>query len=482
MGPIFELPIRLPAKGSRALLRELHRQLRAAIIDGRLKPGSRLPASRALAAALGVSRNTTVAAYDLLLSEGYLESRPGAGTYVATALPQKARRRTRGGSRAAVDPRLAGIWREPPALLQPAPGGPYRFDFRLGHPDIRLFPFQVWRRLSARALRAASRAPAVYGEPEGRPALREAIARYVSFARAVASRPEDVVVTAGAQQAFDLIARILVVPGQTVVAVEDPGYTPLRLAFAAAGAKLAAVPVDGEGLIVDRLPANARVVCVTPSHQFPLGPAMSPRRRAALLDFARAHGVSVVEDDYDSEFRYAGRPLDALQTLDRAECVFYVGTFSKSLFPALRIGFVVPPPWARRALLAAKQLGDWHAPSLVQDTLADFIAEGHLARHIRKIRRIYGERRLSLLAALVRHCGGALEPIEGIAGLHLAARLRSPLRGSEVTMRAASVGIGLESLGRYSVSSRVDALGFGYGLIRAEEIDEAVRRLAPCLA
>jgi GntR family transcriptional regulator/MocR family aminotransferase len=442
-----------------------------------LQPGLRLPATRALATALGVSRNTAVAAYDLLLSEGYLVARQGAGTYVANALPRPSRLKNPARESVA-DRRLSSLWRGHAESLNAPLSIPYRFDFRLGVPDHTLFPFEIWRRLSARALRTMSKAPTAYAEPEGRPDLREAIAHHVSFTRAVACQAKDIVVTCGAQQAFDLLARVLVTPGRTDVAIEEPGYPPLRAAFAAAGADIVAVPVDGEGLMVDQLPASTRVVCVTPSHQFPLGTAMSPRRRAALIDFAGAHGAVVIEDDYDSEFRFAGRPLDALQTLDRAESVFYVGTFSKSMFPALRLGFVVAPPWARSALVRAKQLTDWHAPLVAQDTLAAFIAEGHLARHIRKMRRVYGERRATLLDALACRCGDRIAPIPAAAGLHVSVRLNAQLRAGVLSARAAEIGIGLEPLDRYAVMKpEPNGLAFGYGMIQADRIDEAIGRL-----
>jgi GntR family transcriptional regulator/MocR family aminotransferase len=302
MDPIFDLAITLPARGSRTLLRALHWQMRSAILDGRLQPGLRLPATRALAALLGVSRNTAVAAYDLLLSEGYLAARPGAGTYVAYASPRSTSRAVAPGD-SATDARLNPFWRSAPRLLSSTPSTTCRFDFRVGLSDKSAFPFQVWRRLSARALRALSKAPAAYADPQGRASLREAIATHVSFARAVACRADDVVVTAGAQQAFDLLARVLVTPGRTTVAVEDPGYPPISTAFASNGANVVPVAVDREGLIVEQLPPQTRVVCVTPSHQFPLGHAMSLRRRVALLDFARIRGAVVIEDDYDGEFR-----------------------------------------------------------------------------------------------------------------------------------------------------------------------------------
>ena len=478
MHPILELAITLPPKGSRELLRALHQQLRAAIFDGRLQPGLRLPATRVLAASLGVSRNTVIAAYDLLLSEGYAAVRPGSGAYVASMLPQPVDAIAASDR----DPRLAPIWRDIAATPGPARPASYRFDFRAGLPGTAAFPFPIWRRLSARALRGLSKAPSAYAEPEGRLSLREAIAKHISFARAVACRADDVVVTAGAQQAFDLLARILVIPGETVVALEDPGYPPLRAAFTASGAVIAAVPVDGEGLMVDRLPANARVICVTPSHQFPLGVAMPPRRRMALLEFAQSHGAVVIEDDYDGEFRFGGRPLDALRTLDRAGSAFYTGTFSKSLFPELRLGFVVAPPWARPALVRAKQLADWHSPVLAQDTLAAFIAEGHLARHIRKMRKIYGGRRAALLQALARHCGGLLEPIPAVAGLHLAAHLTAPIPVNDLVAKAVEAGIGVAPLDRVAATETSPrGLIFGYGMIEAEQIDEAIRRLAQAM-
>jgi GntR family transcriptional regulator/MocR family aminotransferase len=475
MDPIFELPIRLPARDSRGLLRALHTQLRAAILDGRLQPGLRLPSTRAFASAFGVSRNTAVAAYDLLLSEGYLLARRGAGAYVATVMPQRRERRTPLHD----DMRkrcLNAFWHTSAQPAQPPARIAMRHDFQLGIPELEHFPFDVWRRLSVRAMRALSKLPAVYAQPQGRAELREAIAKHVSFARAVACGADDVVVSAGAQQAFDLLARILVTPGKTVVAVEEPGYPPLRTAFAAAGAKLVPVPVDAHGLIVERLPRDARVICVTPSHQFPLGVAMSAQRRAALLEFAQARGAVVIEDDYDGEFRFGGRPLDALQTLDRAESVFYVGTFSKSLFPALRLGYVVTPPWARDALVAAKQCSDWHSPLEAQDTLAAFIAEGHLARHIRKMRRVYDARRNLLLAILERDFSRWIEPIPASAGLHLSAFAAASIDVDAIVEQARQQGVGLRAFRNPGRPAR-QGLVFGYGAIDERGIAAGLERL-----
>jgi GntR family transcriptional regulator/MocR family aminotransferase len=473
----FEFPLDLPPRGSRQRLHALHAQLRAAILDGRLAAGLRLPATRELAVALGFSRNTVVAAYERLLSEGYLEARQGAGNFVAAlGAPRRSTPAADGADR-----RLAAPWRGVGARTAAA-GDTVPCDFRLGSPDARQFPFDVWRRLSMRAWRAASRAAPVYGAPQGQPALREAIARHVAFARAVACGPDDVIVTRGAQQAFDLLARVLVTPGRTVVAVEEPGYPPLREAFAAAGAKLVGVPVDAEGLVVERLPAQARVIYVTPSHQFPLGVTLSPRRRAALLAFAQAHGATVIEDDYDSEFRYGERPLDALQTLDRAGSVCYVGTFSKCLFPALRLGYAVAPAWLAPALARARQLADGYGDPAAQETLAAFIAEGHLARHVRRMRRVYAQRRERLLEALGRHGHGRLQVWPSGAGLHLAVQLPREVRAAELVAQAAAQGIHLEAIGSYALERpAANGLAFGYGRVEAAAIDEAVRRIARLL-
>jgi len=480
ISPDFDLAIDLPDRASRQVGRDLHRQLRTAIVGGRLQPGVRLPASREMAAVLGVSRNTVVAAYDLLLSEGYVSAHGRGGTIVADVLSSRLREGAapKGPRR---DPRLAPAWRA--ASLTPADArAACRYDFTVGIPDCSEFPFDVWRRLTARAIRSVSRSREWYGESDGRPALREAIAGHVSFARAIACAPDEVVVTAGAQQAFDLLARILVSPGETIVAVEEPGYPPLQNALAAAGAKLALVPVDDEGIRVDRLPKGTKAICVTPSHQFPLGVHLSLARRTALLEFARDNRAVVIEDDYDGEFRFAGRPLDALKTLDHGESVFYVGTFSKSLFPALRLGFVIAPAWARHALVAAKQLTDWNAPPVAQEALAAFIAEGHLARHVRKMRRIYGERRDVLETALARFCGDKVEIVGIGAGMHLAARLDDAVPAAGLVERAEAAGIALSSVRRFAAGgAKANGLMLGYGAIDARRIGDAVRRLARVL-
>jgi GntR family transcriptional regulator / MocR family aminotransferase len=467
----------LPRPGSRALLRTVHAQLRAAVVDGRLQAGIRLPSTRALAAAYGVSRNTAVAAYDLLLSEGYLSTRRGSGTFVAKNLPLPPRRRAT-PARVATDRRLSPHWR---GCSLPGAGNAsplMRYAFQIGVPDPHDFPFDVWRRLSGRVLRRARTAPLAKPDPQGRLGLRRAIAQHVSFARAVACGPDDILVTAGAQQAFDLLARVLVTPGRTMVALEDPGYPPLRAAFGAAGARIAAVPVDAEGLIVDRVPRPARVVCVTPSHQFPLGTVMSAGRRTAVLELARANGAVVIEDDYDGEYRFVERPLDALQTLDRRESVFYVGTFSKILLPDLRLGYIVAPGWALAALIAAKQIVDGQCNTLAQDSLADLIAEGHLARHVRRMQRLYRQRRETLLAGLRSDFARWLEPVPSVAGLHVAAVLKGPITEATVVARARHLGVGVEGLhGYYAGRAPTPGLLLGYGAIRERSIPEGLALL-----
>ena len=477
MDPIFELSLVLPTRDSRDLLRALHHQLRAAIVNGKLQPGLRLPATRKLATLAGVSRNTAVAAYELLQSQGYITIRLGAGAYV-TDQDSQPMRRSPSISDSKTDSRLVAFWRNPPSL--PAPFlPPYRFDFRVGLSDQSAFPFQVWQRLLLRSQRTLSKAPTFYSDPQGQSTLRNMIATHVSTIRAVAVLADDIVVTAGTQQALDILARILVTAGQTTVAFEDPGYSPARIAFAAAGANVVTVPVDENGIIVEKIPPETHIIYVTPTHQFPLGYTLSIARRVALLNFAHIHGGVIIEDDYDSEFRYKGRPHDALQNLDHNESVFYIGTFSKSLFPSLRLGFVLTPPWAKHAVVEAKRFSDWHSPILEQETLAAFIEEGHLARHIRKMRKVYEERHTILTNALKRHCGDLLEPIPAVCGLHLTALVKANFQATAIAAQADKIGMGLYSLDRYPIAGNgPNGFAFGLGMIRAEQIEEAVGYLA----
>jgi GntR family transcriptional regulator/MocR family aminotransferase len=483
MEPLLPIGIHLPERGRRTLLHDLHRQLRSAIVEGRLRPGLRLPSTRSIAEGYGVSRNTAVAAYDLLLSEGYIVARRGSGTQVAVTLPKATSVPATGKARSSKTQRVVPFWRSArTASNEDAPAAP-GWAFRLGLPDAESFPVEVWRRLSIRASRSMRTAEGLETNLQGLAALREAIAGHVSFTRAVACAPEDIIVTAGAQQAFDLLARVLVVPRRTCVALEDPGYPPLRAAFEAACGKVVAVPVDHDGLIVDKLPRNADIVCVTPSHQFPLGCVLSAQRRAELLDFAQSRDGVIIEDDYDGEFRYTDRPLDALQTLDRQESVFYVGTFSKSLLPTLRLGYVVAPPWARAPLLAAKAVSEGSCCGLTQGILALLITGGHLARHVRKMQPIYGHRRQILLDTLHRDLSRWLEPMPSAAGLHVAAALKVPLNDKAVEAAALRQGIGVRALSAFSSRrGSPTGLAFGFGAISDSDIAQGLVALSRVLA
>jgi GntR family transcriptional regulator/MocR family aminotransferase len=284
-----------------------------------------------------------------------------------------------------------------------------------------------------------------------------------------------VLVTAGAQQAFDILARSLVRPGETVVAIEDPGYPPMRVAFAAAGARLVPVPVDQEGLIVEQLPSDAGVICLCPSHQFPLGASMTMARRRALLEFAHRHGAVVIEDDYDGEFRYDGNPLEALHAADRHDLVFYVGTFSKSMLPALRLGFVVAPAWALPAMIAVKNCLDWHCPSWVQAGVAEFIAAGHLTRHVRRMRNVYRGRRQFLMKALTQNFGRWLSPIPSSYGMHLAAIAKPGVDCDLLAQALARRNIRIHSLRRFYFGQPIEnGLIFGYGAADQQQLEQGL--------
>jgi GntR family transcriptional regulator/MocR family aminotransferase len=467
----FPFAVTLPADG-RGLRRSLYEQLRAAILDGRLLPGAKLPGTRQVASELGLARNTVVGAYDLLIAEGYVVPRIGAAAVVSDVATR--RKASRPSRLSTSDRRVNALWRSPALQREAARTLPERC-FRLGIPEYRFFPHEVWRGLSARSLRTWSKQPFAYAPSEGIAELREAIARHIAFSRAVACSADDVIVTSGAQQAFDLLARLLIVPGRTKVAVENPGYPPLRAAFIAAGAQLVPVRVDDEGLCVSELPDDASVIAVTPSHQSPTGAVLSLGRRMELLELARRRGAVIIEDDYDGEFRLGGRPLDALQMLDREGLVFYVGTFSKSLFPALRKGFIVAPPWAREAIVNVKHCADSHSDTITQSILAAFIRDGHLARHVRRMRGVYLARRDAVLEELAR-LNTWLQPIASEAGMHLAARIVEPALAPTIISVAKRHLAGVQSTLEYAASPLCQpALAIGYGVIETDEISAAFK-------
>jgi GntR family transcriptional regulator/MocR family aminotransferase len=466
----MDVHISLAGPGDRAT--RIYGQLRSAVLDGRLRPGDRLPPTRELAASLGVARNTVAVAYERLTAEGFLTARVGAGTFVGTAPVASAVRRPVPGVRP------QPIWDALQREEKPARRPYVAKGFIVGTPDPTLFPLATWRRLVSAELRSATLTPAAYADASGEPRLRAAIARYLGVSRSVRAAADDVVVTQGAQQALDLIGRVLVAPGDTV-AVEEPGYPPARALFRALGARVVGVPVDGEGLVVDRLPSAARLVYVTPSHQFPLGTPMSLARRAALLDWAATRDAAVIEDDYDSEFRFSDRPLDPLQSLDRAGRVVYVGTFSKTLLPALRLGYAVAPPSLLPALRTARRLADWHGDVVAQAALARFIDSGELSRHVRRAGRVYAERHRLVTAALAGDLSRWLTPVPSAAGLHVCALSTVPL--DDVVARAAAAGVTVERLSAYGAAGP-DGLVLGYGAVPTDRIAPGLRTLAECFA
>ena len=487
--------VKIEADG--VLYQQLYHALRRAILSGALAPGTRLPSTRAFAHELGVSRNTVLLAYDQLLAEGYAVGQTGSGTYVASTLPDvmsappqplEATRDTA----AAPLPQLSAYGKRlmdsapptAPSLVQHA--HTIRYDFRYGVPAVQEFPHAIWRRLLARRARAVSLGSLHYGPPEGYGPLRQAIADYLRRARGVVCDAQQVIVVNGSQQALDLTARVLLETGDGVV-IEEPHYQGARQVFLAAGARLLTVPVDAEGLQVAALPdatAGVRLAYVTPSHQFPSGAIMSLARRLGLLAWAERVGAYIVEDDYDSEFRYAGRPVAALQGLDRSGRVIYVGTFSKVLFPALRLGYVVLPAALVHAYTAAKWLADRHTSSFEQEVLTDFICEGHFERYLRRSRTRNAMRREALLEALAAHLGRRVEVSGANAGMHLLVWLRDlALPALEALIaQAAQAEVGLYSITPYYLAPPPQAgLLLGYTAMTPGAIRTGIRRLATLL-
>jgi GntR family transcriptional regulator/MocR family aminotransferase len=467
------IDIQVSLVGRRHLTREIYRQLRAAILDGRLQPGDRLPATRELAQRLDVARTTVTTVYDRLLSEGFTQAHVGRGTFVARGLTARPSRASAPTGALTARP----IWDAIPGPS--AFRRTFEFDFRTGVPDVRFFPFDAWRRLHARKSRRSAVGSGAYGEPAGDPGLREAIAEHVSLSRGVRATRANVIVTNGAQQAMDLVARVLISPGD-VVAVEDPGYRPPRHILEAIGARVVGIPVDDHGIQVDSIPGSARLVLVTPSHQYPMGMAMSLRRRLALLAWADEHGAAIMEDDYDSEFRLTGRPIEPLQMLDEAGRVIYLGTFSKSMLPGLRLGFAVVPDSIRRAVEAAKFVADWHSPLASQRALATFIRDGWFVRHVRRMRGVYRERHDRITAILRREFAGELQVIPAAAGVHLAttATHASTTEIEDIVGRAATAGVGLQTTAAFAVDhAPIPGILFGYGGIPTEHIEEGFARL-----
>ncbi|MBA3260301.1 MAG: PLP-dependent aminotransferase family protein [Gemmatimonadales bacterium] len=462
----------------------IHRQVydgfRRAILDGLLRPGQRVPSTRALAVDLAVSRLPVLTAYDHLLHEGYLDGRVGSGTFVSSAVPDDLLR-SPGAPAATV---RQGTARQVPGPHPPASGENGLGPFRISLPALDQFPHAVWDRLVARHTRALTAQQMAYGHPAGLLPLRAAIAEHLRAARAVRCEAEQVLIVSGSQAALRLATAVLLSRGDRL-AVEEPGYPGARAALGAGGAELVSVPVDEEGMNVDSLRRRGRRVraaYVTPSHQYPLGTSMTAARRFALLDWAFRRDAWVLEDDYDSEYRYVSRPLGALQGMDAHQRVIYMGSFSKVLFPAVRVGYVVAPPTLRQRFVDAREAFDLFPPSLYQLVLAEFLREGHFARHLRRMRGVYLERRDALLTGLDRHCGDRLTVHNADAGLHLAVLLSAGLNDGDVVQRMAGRGLAATALSTcYAGTVRRNGLLLGFGGSPPRRMLDATRVLGEVL-
>jgi len=464
------------------LFRQVYARLRQAILSGDFRAGDRLPSTRDLAEQLGISRTVVVLAYEQLLAEGFVVGRSGSGTYVPDSLavprstgPEKSasfRLSRFGSAAAAIGSTLVFPERRTGAL---------RYDFAYGRSDVECFPFERWRRIQQRRARKALVRELDYGPAAGSETLREAIATHLRRSRAVACDPSQVLVVNGSQQALDLIARVLIEPGDRVV-IEDPSYQGTREVLRAAGARLHGALVDRDGIDPAALPDSARMAFVTPSHQFPTGAILPLTRRQALLQWAKRANAVIVEDDYDGEFRYAGKPLESLQGLDTEGRVIYVGTFSRTVFSALRIGYVVVPKSLLQAFTAAKWLCDRHTTTLEQETLAEFIRTGMYERHLRRLRRRNAASRHALLEALHKHLGERVEVSGDGAGAHIVLWPARRVAEDAAIAAAAARGVGIYGVSRYFMKRPPrPGIMLGYPRMRESDIREGVRRLAEIL-
>jgi GntR family transcriptional regulator/MocR family aminotransferase len=480
------LLVRIDGRSRVGLQQQIYLAVRRGILSNVIKSGTRLPSSRALAEDLCVSRTTTLLAYEQLTAEGYLTTRSGSGTFVADEIPDDLARTTaarrpsatkhpplsrRGLAMAA----MPSAWRRLPGASRP---------FRAGVPGLDLFPLRLWSQLVNRRLRSATIGQLDYSDAAGFPDLRAAIAEHVQVARGTRVGADQVLIVAGAQRAFDLVCHLLLDPGDKAW-LEEPGYPGARSALVGAGARIVPVRVDEHGLDVDagiRRAPDARLAYVTPSHQFPLGVPMTLTRRLALLKWANTAGAWVVEDDYDSEFRYGTRAMPCLHGLDVDGRVIYIGSFAKTLFPALRLGFMIVPSDLRDRMLSARRATDVHPQLLDQAVLADFIAGGHFERHLRRMRTAYRERLEALAAAAKRHCGGVLQIRPVTTGLHAVADLTGADAGP-VSEEAYARGVEVAPMQRYCVtpSRAANALVLGFAAVRPEGFRSGMERLAAAI-
>jgi GntR family transcriptional regulator/MocR family aminotransferase len=480
-GPIVDLALTNPDIGT-ALWQWLYQEIRAAILDGRLKRGMRLPATRDLARRYGVSRGTVVNAFEQLHAEGYLEGRVGAGTYVNARLPEDLLTATPPPAKKAGLTRVAPRVSQYARRLVPAPSAdvPPPRAFR-PEPALDEFPLNVWTQIAGRCMRRATRALLADTDSRGYRPLREAIADHLGSARGVVCTADQVVIVSGIQHGLDLTIRLLLDPGDQVC-VEDPCHPIVAAMFKVLPARLIPVPVDGDGLDVKaakRACRHPRLIYVTPAHQFPLGATMTVARRLGLLEWARHTGAWVFEDDYDSEYRYSGRPIPALQGFERSGSVIFSGSFSKVLLPSLRLGYLVVPPELSDKFAAARFITDRHASVLDQATLCEFLAGGHFGRHIRRMRELYAERLTTLGDAVQHRLAGLVELSPTEAGIHTMAWLKPGFDANAVARAAAAKQVETVPIERFVLHTpRPEGLLLGFAPYTVRQIRDGVDRLA----
>jgi GntR family transcriptional regulator/MocR family aminotransferase len=465
-----------------SLQQQIYDGLRNAMLTGLLRAGQRVPSTRALAADLGVSRLPVLTAYDQLLHEGYLEGRTGSGTFVTVSLPDDALHSVSAPSRSRSTSatRPASIRRAPPRARDEGGMRPFRVTL----PALDQFPHAIWSRIVARHAHALSPAHMAYGDPAGIGSFRSAVAEHLRTARAVRCEADQILIVSGSQAALCICAAALFKRGD-VVAMEEPGYPGARAALTTSGAVIAPVPIDHEGIDVtalNDLGSKARAAYVTPSHQYPMGTAMTATRRLELLEWAAQRSAWIIEDDYDSEFRYVSRPLGALQGMDSHERVIYIGTFSKVLFPSIRVGYIVVPPQLWDAFIQARDALDLFSPTLYQLALRDFIDEGHFSRHLRRMRALYMRRRAALLDGLAEHCADRLVVHNADAGLHITTLLPETDDDVSIVRHMASHGLAGAALSTcYSGDDRKSGLLLGFGGSDESSIAAATRTLGEVL-
>ena len=483
----FLPPIALDSPSSTPMYRQLYEWFRRAIFTGQLRPGQRVPSTRSLAAELKISRIPVSSAYEQLHAEGYFETFLGSGTRVAGSIPAEtlklaagklsdaSRQNSRSQAPRTISQRVA-LMRVPPQTWPNNLGA-----FHVSLPALEHFPMGIWSKVVNRHLRKQSRQLMAYGDAKGYIPFREAIAEYLGAVRAVRCEPSQILITTGSQQGIQLSAQVLLNPNERVW-FEEPGYPGARQAFLAAGVDLIPVPVDCGGLNVAegiRRARNAHAAYITPSHQYPLGVTMDAARRMRLLNWAARSGAWIVEDDYDSEYRFGGRPIPSLQGLDTSGRVIYVGTFSKVMFPALRLGYVAVPKDLVDAFAVARDANDQFSSTLYQTVMVDFIREGHFARHIRRMRVLYAQRRTALVEAIHKYMRGKLEVIGAEAGMHLVALLPPGVNDVTVSKKAAEIGISVMPLSScYAKPPARRGLILGYGGTDARQIHDGMRKLS----